>query len=714
MKIMRTFFSVAVILILAGGAAAQSQRATSYKNLKYPPIHDIQVPQPERIVLSNGMVIYLVEDHELPTITVGVTLRAGSRWEPADKAGLASLTGAVMRTGGSVSRSGDQLDEELDRLGARVETGIQQDSGGAYVSVLKEDIDKGVSILADILQHPAFPQDKIDLAKIQARDSIARRNDNPHGIFFREFAKIIYGKDSPYNRQPEYSTIDSITREDLVEFHKRFFQPENIILGAWGDFKSAEMRARIEKAFGGWARGGQPKPEVPSIEAAARDRAGIYSVEKPDMQQSWVLMGMLGGRRDDPDFYALTVMDQILGGGFASRLFSNVRSNQGLAYAVLSDWSAGWDHPGMFYAGGSSKPETTVKIYRSVLAEIEAIAAKGVTADELARAKDGILKGLAFEFDDTGKIVNRLKSYEYYGYPKDYLQQYRVRIDKVTVADVNRVAKQYLKPEKFAVLFVGPGKYEAPLDSLGKVTPIDISIPAPKQAAVAAATPESIAAGKAALEAAHKALGGPVLMAVKDYTSKATMKMQTPQGAMDLQVEATFNAAGKVIQKIQTPGGEMAMAYDGQVAWMKMGGQVRDLPPSVKQQLDGSLLRDSILLMRRLGDPSLNVHSLGKTDFEGRQVDQVAVEDTARKVETRLLLDPSTHLLLGQRYMSAPAMGGAPEESEDVYSDYKTIEGVQMPMKTINRSKGQVRVELNIQEVKLNPGLPDSAYQKPQ
>lgn len=460
-------------------ASSPAAHPASYRELHYPPINDIKVPEPVRFELSNGLVVYLIEDHELPKVGLQVIVRAGGRWEPAEKAGLASITGMVMRTGGSMTRSGDQLDDELDHLGASIETSIDTDSGGVFATMLKEDLDRGIAIVADLLQHPAFPAAKIDLAKIQLRDSIARRNDEPNGIAFREFFKVLYGKDSPYARQTEYATIEAIMRDDLVAFHQRFFQPESVILGIAGDFQTAELRAKIEKAFGGWTRGGRPKPAVPPVESLAQDRAGFYSIVKTDMQQSWVLMGMLGGQRNDPDYHALQVMNEILGGGLSSRLFSNVRSAQGLAYAVFSGWNAEWDHAGTFFAGGSSKPETTLEIYRSILAEVKRMAGGGATGDEVARAKDSILKGFAFEFDHTRKIISRLMAYEYYGYPKDYLQQYHARITQVSKDDVARVARKYLTPGKFAVLFSGNGQYEAPLGSLGAVTPIDITIPPP-------------------------------------------------------------------------------------------------------------------------------------------------------------------------------------------------------------------------------------------
>ena len=477
-----SLFSTVLTLVAIGtfGLYAQPQPAENYQELKYPPLNKIQPPKPDRFVLPNGMTVYLVQDHELPLITVSALIRVGSRWEPVGKAGLADIVGTVMRTGGTPTRNGDKLDEELDRLGAVVETGIGEDSGGATVSVLKEDINLGLDILADLLQHPAFPQDKIELAKIANRDAIARRNDFPTGIARREFRRILYGKDSPYAHQPEYATLDAITREDLVAFHRQYFQPENVILGIWGDF-GPELKARVEKVFGAWPKGGQPKLPVPEVDANWQKRAGLYLINKEDVNQSRVIMGQMDGRRDSPDYYALDLMNQVLGEGFASRLFSHVRSAQGLAYEVGSSWNAGWDRPGVFSAAGSTKSENTTKILTSIKTELDTFIEGGVSDEELQRVKDSTLKEFAFEFDSTGKIVERLMRYEYYGYPSDYLERYQENIGKVTREDVGRVARQYLKPEQFIVLVLGNTKdFDRPLSTLGPVKDVDITIPKPK------------------------------------------------------------------------------------------------------------------------------------------------------------------------------------------------------------------------------------------
>ena len=473
---MRLACLAALIGAVAYGQAGKP--AATYKEIKYPAPGSIHVPEPVRFQLPNGMKVLLVEDHELPTINVAVTLRAGGRWLPAEKLGVAAIAGTVMRTGGSTTRNGDQLDRELDKIGASVETGIGGDSASANIFCLKEDIDKTLPILADLLQHPAFPQDKIELSKIEQRDAIARRNDDPQSIAFREYNRVIYGPNSPYGRQMEYATLNPITRDDLVAFHKQYCQPESVILGAWGDFSAPAMRAKIEQAFAGWARGGRPWPAAPALDTAAKTRSGIYLINKDDVNQSTVLMGRLSGRMDDPDYPALTVMNGVLGDGFASRLFSQVRSEQALAYSVSSFWSAEFEFPGIFAAFGATKSETTVKIIGAIRHEIDRLAQDPVTDDELTRAKDSILKGMAFDFDSTGKIVGRLMAYEYYGYPRDFLQRYQEGIRQVTKADVARVAKLYMKSDQFATLVLGKEKdFEAPLAGLGKVTRLDITIP---------------------------------------------------------------------------------------------------------------------------------------------------------------------------------------------------------------------------------------------
>ena len=484
MKIMKSLAAqTALWLILTaclGGGVLADESIPDYKELAYPKLRDIVVPEVERLTLPNGMRLFLLEDHELPLIRVSARIRVGSIYEPADKVGLAEITGEVMRTGGTTSKTGDEIDEELEQIAASVETSIGLSSGGASVSVLKEDIDRGLAILADVLMHPAFREDKIFLAKMQHRSAISRRNDSPGQIAGREFSKLIYGANTVYARHTEYATIDSITRDDLVAFHERFYGPNNMMVAVWGDFDAKEMIAKIRKAFEGWEKIDLELPETPEVAYAWESTVNV--VPKSDINQSNIYLGHIGGLMSDPDYFALTVMNRILGGGFTGRLFKNVRSRQGLAYSVFGTYSANFDHLGTFTVGCQTKSENTVHAIRAMIDEVKKIKAEEVTDEELAIAKESYLNSFVFNFDSKGEIINRLMTYEYYGYPVDFLQRAKERIERVTKADVLRVAKKHLRPDSVQILVVGrPDDFDQPLSTLGDVNEIDITIPPPKQ-----------------------------------------------------------------------------------------------------------------------------------------------------------------------------------------------------------------------------------------
>ncbi len=461
-------------------AAASQERAAGYKQLKYPKLRDIKVPDVTRVTLPNGMQLFLLEDHELPLVYVSALIRTGSVYEPADKIGLAGLTGTVMRTGGTTSKTGDELDEQLEQIAARVETSIGRSAGNASVSVLRDDIDTGLAVLADVLMNPAFREDKIELAKISARTGIARRNDNPGGIASREYAKLIYGPQSVYARHAEYATIDNISRDDMVAFHRRFYHPNNTMMAVWGDFKTEQMVTKVTGAFKDWPEGDVELPPVPQVKYEFQSTANV--VTKQDMNQSIIRLGHIGGVMSDPDYFALMVMNEILGSGFTSRLFKNVRSRQGLAYSVFGVYSADFDHPGMFYVGSQTKLGSTVHSINAMVDEVRKMTQEEVTNEELALAKDSFLNSFVFNFESRGQIVSRLMTYVYYGYPEDFLQKTKDNVEKVTKADVLRVAKKHLRPDKVQILVVGkPEEFDKPLSTLGEVKTIDITIPTPKQ-----------------------------------------------------------------------------------------------------------------------------------------------------------------------------------------------------------------------------------------
>jgi zinc protease len=451
--------------------------AKHYNELKFPPLSTIKLPKYERYILENGLVVYLMEDHELPLVTGTAMIRTGSRWEQGEKAGLASLVGSTLRSGGTQKHSANELNEILEQRAASVETDMGETAASASFEALSEDIEMAFGLFTEVLREPAFAPEKLDLEKTQIRGAIARRNDNPNSIASRELRKLIYGKNSPYARTVEYATLDKISRDDLLKFYQQYFHPNNIILGIVGDFNPQKMRSLIQAKFGDW-KPNSDLAKIPLPQVTQANLGGVYFVNQPQLTQSSVLIGHLGGQFDNPDYPALDVMNDILN-GFGGRLFNELRSRQGLAYSVYGIWNPRFDYPGTFVAGGQTRTETTVQFIKSLETEIKRLQTQTVTTKELNRAKDSTLNSFVFNFQDPSQTLSRLMRYEYYGYPADFLFRYQKAINSTTVADVKRVAGKYLKPENLVTLVVGNQKsMKSPLTNLAaKMTTIDITIP---------------------------------------------------------------------------------------------------------------------------------------------------------------------------------------------------------------------------------------------
>ncbi len=434
-------------------ASTSGQVAQPWKKIPIPPLHAFTPQKPKRIELANGLVIFLQEDNELPFINGTILIRGGSRDEPANKIGLVSLYGQSWRTSGSTSIDGDKLDDQLENKAASIETGGGIATTSMNWSSLKGDFDSVFSATVDLLEHPNFKADKLLLAKRQIETDIARRNDDASGIAGREAVKLVYGATSPYARQAEYATVDAVTLADLKAWHDKTVVPNGMIVAVSGDFDSAAMEAKLRSAFGSLQRG--TLIQTPHIQFTAPER-GIYFAEKNDVDQSNVLIVGLGTERSNPDYYALSVMNQVFSGGFGSRVVQNVRTKLGLAYDVGGAFQASYDHPGIFYVIAGTKSTTTVAATRALLAEINRLKTEPPTAAELSKAKDQVLNSFIFHYDSPEKTLNEQVVLAFYGYPSDFLDKYKSGIEKVTAADVQRVARTYLNANRAFRLTVTP------------------------------------------------------------------------------------------------------------------------------------------------------------------------------------------------------------------------------------------------------------------
>ncbi|KAA8495098.1 putative zinc protease-like protein y4wB [Porphyridium purpureum] len=439
-------------------AASQIELGRAHTTLEFAPLAELKLPQYTRLELQNGLQIYLMEDHQVPLVSGSIVFHAGTRVEPMSKKGLASIYASVLRLGGSESLPGKQLDVMLEDRAASIEAGADSSSFGVSFACLREDLEVVLSLMADVLQHPALPEAEMARAQQRALGGIARRNDDPNAILSREMAKVVYGENSPYALTAEKATIRALTREDLIGYHARYMAPNNALMGIVGDFDSKALAKQLRDLYDEkqWPRNERATaPEVPNALASADSQKGTISLaEKREVSQAYVRMGHLGGRLDDPDYYALDVMNSILN-GLGGRLFNEIRSKAGLAYSVSGSWYPAFDHEGVFYAGGETDAKNTGAFIRKMLDVLSALDKDPPTAQEVEDAKRSTLNSFVFNFESPADVLSRVIKYAFYNYPEDFAEQYPKRIAKVTPQDVAKVLNQRVEQDRFSFVVVG-------------------------------------------------------------------------------------------------------------------------------------------------------------------------------------------------------------------------------------------------------------------
>ena len=612
----RLLLAATLFLLALPAPVAQEKE---WEKIPRPALRPFQPQQPKRIALNNGIVLFLQEDHELPLIHGWLFLRGGSRDETAAKVGLMSIYGQAWRTGGTKTRTGDQLDEFLESRGALVETGDDEDSTNIFWSSLKGDFEGVFAASADLLQNPEFREDKIALAKQQENTAISRRNDNYMGIAAREAAKLAYGAGHPYARHTEYATVAAVTRQDLLDWHQKSVHAGNLIVAVLGDFDSKAMEAKLRQTFGSWKKTAAHTPPVMEFKSP---KPGMYFIAKEDVNQSAIRMVDLGIRRDNPDYYAVEVMNEVLGGGFSARLFSNIRSRKGLAYNVGGGVGSAFDHPGLLQLQMTTKSGTTAESIAALQQEVDdLVGGKPASADELMKAKDAILNSFVFRYDTKQEVLLEQIGLEYYGYPADFLQRYQAGIARVTVDDVNRVAKKYLHKDKLAMLVVGKAEdFDKPLSTYGPVTTIDVTIPEPAAEGGSSKGPaptSSTAQGKALLAKVVEGLGGKEKVgAVKAVRRKATMVQKTPEGDMNIGVESVSAFPDRLRRTMQLPMGEVTAVVNGNSGFLIAMGMPRDFPPAMKDAMISDLKREMLQVAQQSENPKY-VFSVGGAEKVG-------------------------------------------------------------------------------------------------
>ncbi len=433
---------------LADGTIPPRPETITYPELKFAPPKASEY----RTTLTDGTVLFMLPSHEFPLITLTITCMGGSNMDPADQAGLAGMTASMIRTGGSTTMPADVVDERLEFMATNLGVMSSGWTSTASIDCLKSNFDESLKILVDLLRNPAFDEAKFKIARDAVLEGLKQRNDDAASISGREWNYLVYGENHFESAQATGDSINSITAADMKKMAAAIFHPGNMIISVSGDFDPKTMPSMIEKALAGWAKGpANPAPTAPTHQMTP----GVFYVEK-DIPQGKVALGMKAIQRNDPDFFAYTLMNEILGGGgFSSRIMQKVRSDEGLAYSAGSGFKAGAFYPGTFRAGFESKSPTCALATKIILEQIALMRETQVSDSELEIAKNSFIETFPANFASKSGTLAVFVSDELTNRPAGYWDAFRENIRAVTPEDIQRVAQKRLDPSQMTILVVG-------------------------------------------------------------------------------------------------------------------------------------------------------------------------------------------------------------------------------------------------------------------
>ena len=477
-KTLITTFAVAFVFAALGLGQAQKPADLKFGPLTFNP------PDPKafRTEFAGGLRGYVQEDHALPLFNISVMVNFGGLYLPKEKQGLEALMSGTMIRGGTKTREGSAIEERIDFLGGSLGFNVGDRTSNLSLSVLSKDMEEGLDMFFDVLMNPEFRDSALALAKPRLIQQLRSANDQPNGVLSREYEKLLYG-DGPLTWQPTQKTFEGITAADLKAAHAQYFFPKNMILVATGDFPKTALKAKIDKVFSGWKNRPVTFPSLAKTFTAPEP--GVYFVQMP-INQGYINLGHLGLEDTNADYYAVQVMNFILGGGsFTSRITTKVRSDEGLSYNQGSRFSYRWGFPGTFSGYVQTKSETVGYAISLILAEINRIRKDLVADAEMDTAVNYYLESFPSSFESPQATMSTFANLEMQGKPMDYYKMYRAKISAVTKSKVLEVAQKYLHPDKAVIMIVGDwgpcnkggDKWPGPLDKLGKIHMVSLPDP---------------------------------------------------------------------------------------------------------------------------------------------------------------------------------------------------------------------------------------------
>ncbi len=732
-----------VSLCLCGGiAAAQSRwptegppRPLPARNVDFPP-YDVQT-------LPNGLQVVAVLQHEQPAVSMRLLVRAGSASDPKGKLGLARLSASLMDQG-TTTKSAEDLADAIDFIGGAMGAGAGTDLSYVNMVVMKDSFETGMRMLSDLAQNPAYAPAEIDRQKQQTLSGLQVSAQDPEYIANAVFDRLVYGF-HPYGL-PQTGTVESlsgITRDDLRAFHDRYFAPNNAILAIVGDVTSEEAFATAKKVFGAW-----PSHDVAFekyIEPPDSARRVIV-VNKPDAVQTEIRVGHVGIQRKHPDYLALNLAIRILGGEGSNRLHQVLRTERGLTYGAQADMDT-LKESGDIEAETNTRTEATGEVVRLIIDEFARLQRERVGLRELENAKAYMTGSFPLTIETPDQIAMQVLNVVFYGLPREELQNFRDRVNAVTVDDIQRVAQQYLKPDRLSIVLVGNAAAFAPqLHGIGlpqfetvDVDNLDLtavnfqrakSAVSGGGAAAAAAVvgrgaavayrpstqsstiaPQAGAPAQALLDKVIAAKGGlSTLKALKTIKAVTKATASTPTGPVEVETTTYIEYPNRVHVDMVLPQGKQVQVFDGERAWVRDPGGLHDIPAPGVQAMETTLRRDIISALLAAHDGTLHARLLPDAKDDAGALHH-ALELSGNDMDPFILyVDPATNLIAKETYV---ASGPGRPLVEEIYSDYRPVDGVQVAFGAAIRQGGRQVVERRVTAFTINTLLDPALFKRP-
>lgn len=670
--------------------------------------------------LANGLRVFVVTDHREPAIAARlVILAAGSTQDPPEMPGVALMT-ANMLTQGTEKRSAQEIAEAIDFVGGTLNAQAGKDATTITLAVVKKDLAMGLDLMSEVALHPAFRSEELDRQRQQLLSNLTVQYSDPEYLASMVFSRVVYGGSAygwPAEGTPQ--TAQAMQREQLVKFHGVNYAPNESLLAFAGDVTPEEAFAAAEKYFGPW-----PKVDVaaaPPGKPAEMTGRHIWLIDKPDAVQTQIRVGKLGISRGDPDYIPVQVTNRIFGGGYNSRLNTEVRIKKGLTYGAFSSFTP-HRYAGAFTVGTFTRTEATVEASKLVVDLIARMSTGDATPQELDFARDYLAGVYPIQTETAEQVAERVLAVAAFGLPADYNSTYPDKVRGVSAKQVQEMAQKYFTAKDLDIVLAGniaafrdalkkefpDAQYvEIPFDQVDPLAP-DLRKAKEK---TAGATPESLEQGKQLLLTAAKVAGGEALASVKSITMTETGKLFDPDGEQPVHVKWVVAYPDRAHGDVAIGNQTIVQVCDGKAAWLQFPDRIVDVTRFLGEYERGlSLFGGGWGLYQQVLAGKLGGQFIGEEEIDGKKTAGVAVQAGFGAV--KLYFDPETHLLVAARYQSAGRQG--PQQNEQRWSDYRVVDGREFALSTIVYREGAKHLESKIEEVNVNSKIDEALFSKPE